>query len=1088
MSHTNDHEPIDNLNINDTFYDWYLRTNQIIDFINPLNVYDVFVGEGLTLTRTGTPGTVEIDLNIDSGNYGVTIYTNSNGDSSIALDYNSLEEGTVEDTTHYSIQQAGEVVVYYVEASNMLPPNINGNHDFAGTITVGDLVVDDGTIIINNTGTSRDGSGLIVEGTGGANVSFTYDDTSAGWYSSENLGVTNGKGFVSNSGTTTAIFPFYAQEDNGQGRLDVRFETNIAGTPERISLQTEFDTNSNSLLVSHYHNGTNIADIAEFISTGSGATNVIIKDTIEIVDVLNSTPFSQSPEVENIPVTDSTDGFLSSFVNRIVLLRGTTVVGDVVRYNGSTLVLASPDSVEHAAVIGIVESVDGSNATVITAGPFSGLSVRGGSLTAGSVYYLDPNTPGGVTSTDPDNTTGDLDKPVLIATGTDSGVVIPYVPVAGGGGGGGGGGTASNAFAFVDVGGTSLVASGEDTLTINAGTHISLTGNSSTDSLTINCDIDTNDFIASTGGTPRSFLIYNASGNADVVTPVGYSVLTRSTNGNLDSIAVGEGTLVGRLDNSNNDSPVAALTAQQVYGDVLGFSSNTFIRSLDFVTDSGNSVLTFDAQNGLGIEDFVIRAGENVEFEVNNGELVINVATAPDPNGSGDSIAVGLENGASADTSILLFENDYGGSGPNYVDFAYRHLTNGTTFISAKPTNEFLKIFVNSTINHDAGDTLKFVGDTDNISITLGSNGAINTLTFSLNDTISVDKIQPATPTNNGLVFSGGDDSNRDTLKLIDATRPTGSLTDVGQSLITINAFTDNSSAISRISTTEHSNPTINNKYVSVYADSEQMSGIYTYTYPFKFHKLLVDSIVCQDLTVTTATKGTEYLSKVIPNVDDSSSIISGKYVSRLTIEADVNSSDDDGTLLYFTDTGGGSASTSAFIYKEYNDKYLRFNNGIRLMGGDNSGTGYSTLGPRLEYDGTNSMKIYSTTGTSSQLVFDYSGTGYGTIGTSGNSTTGYTYLLYNDGSNNYDLQIGQTSTLTSNSLKLVGQATNSHGWLLDYTGTQPAEGHVLYVSGTTANGTGKIGTVKSGYLVKEYVDSGSVASDPLYTLYYTLA
>lgn len=42
------------LSINDTFYDWFLRTNQVIDYVNPINVYDVFAGAGILESRTGT--------------------------------------------------------------------------------------------------------------------------------------------------------------------------------------------------------------------------------------------------------------------------------------------------------------------------------------------------------------------------------------------------------------------------------------------------------------------------------------------------------------------------------------------------------------------------------------------------------------------------------------------------------------------------------------------------------------------------------------------------------------------------------------------------------------------------------------------------------------------------------------------------------------------------------------------------------------------------------------------------------------------------------------------------------------------------
>jgi len=44
-------------------------------------------------------------------------------------------------------------------------------------------------------------------------------------------------------------------------------------------------------------------------------------------------------------------------------------------------------------------------------------------LTAGATYYLDPDTAGALTATEP-STPGDVSKPVLIATGTTDGIFV----------------------------------------------------------------------------------------------------------------------------------------------------------------------------------------------------------------------------------------------------------------------------------------------------------------------------------------------------------------------------------------------------------------------------------------------------------------------------------------------------------------------------------------------------------------------------------------------------------------------------------------------------------------------------------------
>ena len=78
------------LNLNDTFYDWYLRTNQIIDYVNPINVYDVFAGSGLRESRTGTPGTIELTVDTDPTLFGITTLVNTDGHSLVVLDYTQL--------------------------------------------------------------------------------------------------------------------------------------------------------------------------------------------------------------------------------------------------------------------------------------------------------------------------------------------------------------------------------------------------------------------------------------------------------------------------------------------------------------------------------------------------------------------------------------------------------------------------------------------------------------------------------------------------------------------------------------------------------------------------------------------------------------------------------------------------------------------------------------------------------------------------------------------------------------------------------------------------------------------------------------
>lgn len=92
-------------------------------------------------------------------------------------------------------------------------------------------------------------------------------------------------------------------------------------------------------------------------------------------------------------------------------------VGDVVRLNSTDYEKAQADSEANAEVVGIVSAVaDVNNFTLHYGGRITGLS----GLTAGAVYYLDDDTAGLLTSTEPTDA-GDISKPVLIADTTTSG-------------------------------------------------------------------------------------------------------------------------------------------------------------------------------------------------------------------------------------------------------------------------------------------------------------------------------------------------------------------------------------------------------------------------------------------------------------------------------------------------------------------------------------------------------------------------------------------------------------------------------------------------------------------------------------------
>jgi len=105
--------------------------------------------------------------------------------------------------------------------------------------------------------------------------------------------------------------------------------------------------------------------------------------------------------------------------------------GDVLRHNGTIYTKAQADSSANAEAVGIVESVDGNDFTIVYAGR---ITITGASWTAGSVYYLSASSLGALTTTEAGDS--QVSKPMLVATSTTSGIVINYRGLISSGGSG----------------------------------------------------------------------------------------------------------------------------------------------------------------------------------------------------------------------------------------------------------------------------------------------------------------------------------------------------------------------------------------------------------------------------------------------------------------------------------------------------------------------------------------------------------------------------------------------------------------------------------------------------------------------------
>ena len=150
---------INSLSLSDTFNTWFIRTNQIIDALNPLQVYDVAAGStsGMTIVGDGGSGGIAyFNVNVGAG-IGIGTGTGLTYGNKVVIDFSDLETrgitlGTnpavsdlfiVNDSSDTTLNSTG--TPKSIPANKILPPTVDmdGNLTInAGTVTIaGDLVV-----------------------------------------------------------------------------------------------------------------------------------------------------------------------------------------------------------------------------------------------------------------------------------------------------------------------------------------------------------------------------------------------------------------------------------------------------------------------------------------------------------------------------------------------------------------------------------------------------------------------------------------------------------------------------------------------------------------------------------------------------------------------------------------------------------------------------------------------------------------------------------------------------------------------------------------------------------------------------------
>jgi hypothetical protein len=286
----------------------------------------------------------------------------------------------------------------------------NGDVTFnASTFTVNANVVtiDDYNLILGNTAAGSTDTKIDAAGGGGLLIDRGSSGNTAEWlWKTTNLhgltGVWQANAHIGISGASFGIYP------NAGGILPVH------GSGIRLDGGSTSDHGLLVELTSSGVAGTTSNRSIQFERYSSDGATVFM-------EVLSGTTYGARPFV-NI-----SDGANRKTINQV----NTFIFGTPVRLNQTnglyeTAVASDADSAE---VVGIV-SKSGSPQFEITFigeifGDFAPVNQAATSLVAGKAYYLSPSSAGTITPVQP-SSPGTIQKAVLIATGTNSAIVIPF--------------------------------------------------------------------------------------------------------------------------------------------------------------------------------------------------------------------------------------------------------------------------------------------------------------------------------------------------------------------------------------------------------------------------------------------------------------------------------------------------------------------------------------------------------------------------------------------------------------------------------------------------------------------------------------
>lgn len=614
--------PIQPLKLNDTFYSWYLTTNSIIDALNPLAIYDVASGPGIDITKiTGGVAVISIKtgcgLRFDSG-------------VSLCLDISGTPEATQVQSEDYFIFEGYNgtnittdssdcETLYKIQATNILPYVVSGDHDFVGgdtssfKVSSDFFVIDSSTVdfktqsiyLNNNTVNTNEEyaerseivfSGISVHANDEV-PTFGYVGSLLAWKSNQNLSVDSDKAFVSDSSGDEAIFNFSTKTVD-QRHVSIKMLTgsrDLEGDLAKI-FTINADYFSNTLKFSFYNQYDTFSSDTEMFSVYYDETENVshfnIDGTLYIRDISESTQFLTESDytTHKVPLTNGFGVLDHKFTNRYVTSKydPSIEVGDLVRFEYSSntnttedieVVAAQANSEENSKVIGIVEQIAGGEAIIALTGVFeyNGESVN---ITSGDVYYLSPSNPGLATKIKPES---GIIKEVFVGIGPAKGVLLTS------------GVTKEPFFGKVQISGGSLVESESsgDTLILKGGTNVNL-------QYTSNNEIQIN------AGS-----LYNANYWSMINTDDGSpSRIESTTNDDSFYLLGGNGISTESYVNSNNESTIT-VNAPNSYGNIQIIGENT--DELDYLVSASSGSDTLIIRSGTGI---------NITSTTNNDILI----------------------------------------------------------------------------------------------------------------------------------------------------------------------------------------------------------------------------------------------------------------------------------------------------------------------------------------------------------------------------------------------------------------------------------------------------------------------------------